>query len=191
MRYGPLFASAAVLVGLAACKGSDSAMNADLAKDLASAKSNDALALAPRAGVQTVVSAQELSPQGRAHLAASSRSSHAVAHHAPHRDHVARAPAPPEVASVSPAVSVPTPSPESSPRPQPVDVSYPSTDRGVGRGDGDGGNSGMGGLGGIIGAIGGVVLRGGTVDGDHCDPRSHRGGGILINRRGPILRGTF
>jgi hypothetical protein len=79
-----------------------------------------------------------------------------------------------------------------SPRPQPVDVPSPSSDPGAARGDGGGrGSSGTGGWGGIIGAIGGAILRGGVVDGDHCDPRGHRGGGILINQRGPILRGRF
>jgi hypothetical protein len=203
MRYGPLFASVAVLLGLAACKGNDSTMNADLAKDLASAKSNDALALAPRVGVQTVVSAQELSPQGRSRLMASSRSSHTVAHrtphHTPHSERIGTSRAASEVAA-APSVPISTASAAPDPtvnvsapsaRPQPVEVSYPSTGRGEGRTDGGGATDGMGGLGAIIGAIGGVVLRGGTVDGDHCDPRSHRGGGILINRRGPILRGTF
>lgn len=204
MRYGPLFASAAVLVGLAACKGNDSAMNADLAKDLAAAKTSDALALAPHAGLQTVVSPEELSPQGRARMASSSKSTRAVQHHAAHRERVATAPSPVQAPVAGPAVAAATTvsaAPEAPtvtappPRPQPVDVSYPSSDPGSasGRSDGDGsgGNSGIGVLGGIIGAIGGAILRGGVVDGDHCDPRSHRGGGILINRRGPILRGNF
>ena len=57
MRYGSLIVSAAVLLGLAACKGNESGMNDDLAKDLNAAKSADPLALAPHAGVQTIVSA--------------------------------------------------------------------------------------------------------------------------------------
>jgi hypothetical protein len=46
-----------------------------------------------------------------------------------------------------------------------------------------------------IGDIIGVVLRGGVVDGDDCDPRSEgrgtRRGGILINNRIPVIGGTF
>jgi len=197
MRNGPLVASIAVLLGLAACKGSDAAMNDDLAKDLAAARTSDALALAPHAGVQTVVSAQELSPKGRAAMAPSSKTSQPVARRTPHRAQVASkssevaavsAPVPEPVAVTpsQPAAAEPTPTVVVATRPQPVDVSYPG-DTPVPTRDGGGV------MGGIIGAIGGVVLRGGAVDGDHCDPRGRRGGGggILINRRGPILRGTF
>ena len=199
MRYGSLVASTAVLLGLAACKGNNAGMSDDLAKDLATAKTSDALALAPHSGLQTVVSTEELSPQGRARVAASSKASRTVAHRTPHRDRVASAP----TVAVTPTSAADAPAPVTitpvqtasagaatpSPRPQPVDVSYPASDPGSARGDG----GGSGGLGGIIGAIGGVILRGGVANGDHCDPRSHRngGGGILINRRGPILRGTF
>ena len=202
MRYGSLVASAAVLLGLAACKGSDTGMNDDLAKDLAAAKSPDALALAPRAGVQTVVSIGELSPQGRARLAPSTKSSQVTRHHTSHRDRVtapstmvaavatpAPAPVPAESPSSTAATSVDGAQGPSSPRPRPVDVSYPANAPGPMRGDRDG----AGGIGGILGTIGGAILRGGAIDGDHCDPRAHRngGGGILINQRGPILRGTF
>ncbi|MEO6866311.1 MAG: hypothetical protein ABI229_12725 [Gemmatimonadaceae bacterium] len=202
MRYGSLVASAAVLLGVAACKGKDAGMSDDLAKDLATAKTSDALALAPHAGVQTVVSTEELSPQGRARLASSSRATRLVAHHTLHRDRIPVAsaasttPAPVKGADAAAVTMTPvdpaTTTAASSPRPVPVDVSYPSSDPGATRGDGNGsGSGGIGGIGGIIGAIGGAVLRGGVVDGDHCDERGHRGGGILINRRGPILRGTF
>ena len=216
MRYGPLVASAAVVLGLAACKGNDAGMNDELAKELTAAKTSDALALAPHAGVQTVVSAEELTPQGRARTESSSKSSRLAPHRTSHRARVAvaasaasvaTAPVPtasaPMAASASTAsVAAITPAPAPveqapvAPSPHPVDVSYPASDPGTMRGgDGGGGDDGGGGGGirGIIGAIGGVILRGGVVDGDHCDPRSHRngGGGILINRRGPILRGTF
>ena len=206
MRYGSLVASAAVVLGLAACKGSETGMNDDLAKDLAAATSSDALALAPRAGVQTLVSVEELSPHGRTRLAPSTESSRATRHHASHRDRVeapstmvaaaatpapvaAPAPVPAESASSTASTSVDGTQGPSSPRPQPVDVSYPANDPGPMRGD----RGGAGGIGGILGTIGGAILRGGAIDGDHCDPRAHRngGGGILINQRGPILRGTF
>lgn len=201
MRYGSLFASAAVLLSVAACKGKDARMSDDLAKDLATAKTNDVLALAPHAGVQTVVSPEELSPQGRAKLRSSSKSTRMVSSRVTHRD-VTPSPAaalPPlpvaattsEPATTSSDVASATPAPVDqpavpTPRPQPVDVSYPS-------GESSGSTHSGGGLAGIIGAIGGAILRGGVVDGDHCDPRGRhgRGGTILINQRGPILRGNY
>lgn len=201
MRYASLFASAAVLLTVAACKGKDASMSDDLAKDLAAAKTNDALAMAPHAGVQTVVSSEELSPQGRAQLRASGRSTRLASSRTTHRD-VTPAPEaelPPlpaaatstsesdasssQVASATPA---PVDQPDvTTPRPQPVDVSYPSSEGSA--------HGGGGGIGSILGAIGGAILRGGVVDGDHCDPRGRhgRGGTILINTRGPILRGTY
>jgi hypothetical protein len=199
MRYGSLFAAAAVLLSVAACKGKDARMSDDLAKDLAAAKTNDALALAPHSGVQTVVSSEELSPQARAKLRSSSRATRLVSSRVTHRDVTPSTAAdlPPLPAATSTAEAVETTAEVASatpaavdqpavatPRPQPVDVSYPS-------GEPESTHSG-GGLGGIIGAIGGAILRGGVVDGDHCDPRGRRGGGtILINHRGPILRGTY
>ncbi len=201
MRYGSLFASAAVLLSVAACKGKDAGMNDDLAKDLAAAKTNDALALAPHTGVQTVVSPEELSPQGRAQLRSSDRATRLVSSRTTHRD-VAPSPAaelsplpaasnstasePATTSDVASAAPAPVDQPAvSTPRPQPVGVSFPSGESGSA--------SGGGGLGGILGAIGGAILRGGVVDGDHCDPRGRRGGGgtILINHRGPILRGNY
>jgi len=54
----------------------------------------------------------------------------------------------------------------------------------------NGGGSG-GGIGGVLGGIfgGGVVIRGGPVGDDHCDPRTTRrghpiGGGSIYNRPG-------
>jgi hypothetical protein len=196
MRYTSLIGSTVVLLGLAACRGNDSGMSADLAKDLSAAKTSDALALAPHAGAQQIVSAEEQAPHARTHRALSSKASRPVARHAPHREPApARsavvaevsapdpAPAPTEVATAAPAPVEPAPAP--SPRPEPVGVSYPGRDQGSARGTGAGGTIGT-----IIGVIGGVVLRGGVADGDHCDPRG-RHGGILINQRGPIFRGHF
>jgi hypothetical protein len=199
MRYGSLFASAAVLLSVAACKGKDAGLNDDLAKDLAAAKTNDALTLAPHSGVQTVVSSQELSPQARARLRSSARSTRLVSSRTPHRDvtpattaeldplptatTTSSEPTPAtEVASAAPA---PVDQPDvATPRPQPVAVSYPSGESGS--------THSGGGFGAIIGAIGGAILRGGVVDGDHCDPRGRHGGGtILINHRGPVLRGNY
>ena len=211
MRYRSLVASAAVLLGVAACRGNDAGMNADLAKDLAAAKTSDALALAPHAGEQTVVSAQELSPRARMHMQSSERSYRSVARRAPHTDRVkpevsnvsAEAPVPEatEVATAPAPVTTPSDAsttvadvPAPSPRPQPVDVPDQGNAQGGSRGGGNGGGSSIGSsIGSIIGAIGGAILRGGVVDGDNCDPRGHRngGGGIMVNRRGPIFRGHF
>ncbi len=194
MRYRSLVGAAAILIGVAACKGNDAGMNADLAKDLDAAKTSDALALAPHAGDQTVVSAVELSPQARMRVRSSARSLRTVAHRTPHKDRAtpavsvvsASVPAPVEVAASTAPAPVSAPSDPAataappSPRPQPVDVQYPARDNGPS-------------IGGIIGTIGGAILRGGVVDGDRCDPRGRRsgGGGILINRRGPIFRGNY
>lgn len=207
MRKGSLVTAAIVVLAVSACKGKDTAATSDdLAKDIALASSSDGLALAPKAGSQQmVVSAEELSPQARPKMAPSSKSSRPVAHRTPHRDHVPQrssevaavaAPSPSSAAAPAPEVAVtPAPTPADAPvveapRPHPVAVSYPSN----GSGDGgiNGGGSG-GGIGAIIGAIGGAVLRGGVVDGDHCDPRSERrnGGHIAINSRMPVIRGTF
>ena len=195
MRYGSLVVSAAVLLGLAACTGNESGMNDDLAKDLNAAKSADPLALAPHAGVQTIVSAEELSPQGRAQLRASRQSTHLVARrHAPEQAPVEAeeattvattvdAPLPPptstEVVAATPAVVVQTPAVINA---QPKPAGPETTER-------DNGGNGGGGIGGILGAIGTAILRGGVVDGDHCDPRGRHG--IMINQRGPILRGSY
>jgi hypothetical protein len=196
MRYGSLVVSAAVLLGLAACKGNESGMNSQLAKDLNAAKAADPLALAPHAGLQTVVSAEELSPQGRAALRASSRSTRLVArHHAALAAPVQTADAPttlapiPETQASTEVVAATTattviaqqPTVMTPPADGPDDVPEPVVH---GRGGGGGG-----GLGGILGAIGSAILRGGVVDGDHCDPRGHRG--IMINEGGPVLRGTY
>jgi hypothetical protein len=202
MRYRSLFASTAVLLSVAACKGKDARMSDDLAKDLSAAKTSDALALAPHAGVQTVVSAQELAPEGRAKLASSSKSSRVTPRHVPHRQPVTPAAAIEKAPVAAPVVATDVASDAQatteqapvavSPRPQPVNVSYPSSNPGSDGGESGGGGSGSA-IGAVIGAIGGAILRGGTVDGDHCDPRGHHGsmGGILIHRRGPIFRGNF
>lgn len=211
MRSRSLATAAVALLAVAACKGKDQqATNDDLNKDLAAAASSDGLTMAPSHGAQTVVSAEELSPQARTHRAPSARASRPSPHRTPHKDRVtpqratevadvaAPAPAPTEVAATEPTPSAPSDegATTASPRPHPVDV--PSGNSGgQGAGDGTNGRHGGGiGIGDIIGAIGGVIIRGGVVDGDHCDPRTdgrrggRRGGGgfpITINTRGPVM----
>ena len=76
------------------------------------------------------------------------------------------------------------PAPVYTPRPVPIPVGYPGRDGNGGGGYGGTGRGGMGG--GIGGVLVGVVIRGGAVDGDHCDPRPRGGrGGIAVNDRMP------
>ena len=189
MRRWSVATAALAVFALAACTGKEqqTAANDDLSKDLAAAASSDGLAMAPTLhNVQTVVSAEELSPEARVHRAPSARASRPSPHRTPHRDRVtprpstetasATAPAPEtttEVAATAPEPSAPSDNGAAAPseRPHPVDV--PATGGSDGSGSGRGGSRGGGiGIGDIIGAIGGVIIRGGVVDGDHCDPRS-------------------
>lgn len=92
---------------------------------------------------------------------------------------VAQAPSPePAPTTEASAPAVPRPSPT------PVD---PNAGQGAPGRDGGGssaGNGGGGGIGAVLGGIFGAVIRGGVVDGDHCDPRSegrHRGHGGYPN----------
>lgn len=216
MRRGMLWAGAALAVLAAgACRESASgreAMSADLARDMAAAgaSSNDQLALAPVGGRQTVVSAVERVPEGAPAVRRSTRVTRPVAaRHAVHRERVTPRVVEPvsEVAATTPAPEPAAPAPEVAstpnpdagvavPRPHPVDVSYPSDGQGNGTATGRG--SGIG-IGDVIGVIGAVVIRGGVVDGDHCDPRAADprarrripSGGISINNRIPVIHGTF
>lgn len=104
---------------------------------------------------------------------------------------VAQAEEQPEVQAVAEAPSPTTaPVPEVSnapavPRPSPVPVDASAGDGA--RGQGSGGSSAGDGGGSVLGGIFGVIIRGGVVDGDHCDPRTdgrNRGGG----RRGTFPR---
>lgn len=207
MRKGSLavaaLSTALAVLTVSACKGKEPAMNDDLARDVALAADTNVLSLAPSRGSQMVVSAEERSPEAQVHKAPSARSTRAAPHRTPHRDRVAAHHAT-EVASIAAPVPAGEPSPVTeptptdnapvadSPRPHPVAVgsSYP----GSGNGSVNTGRGGGISIGDVIGVIGAVVIRGGTVDGDHCDPRGgqRRGGGPLINDRGgPVLRGNW
>jgi hypothetical protein len=68
--------------------------------------------------------------------------------------------------------SAPDPSAPAVPRPSPVPTD-PNGGEGAHGQNGSGGNPGSGGgVGAVIGGIFGAILRGGVVDGDHCDPRT-------------------
>ncbi len=194
MRKGSLATAVLAVLAVSACKGKDRAMDDDLAKDMTLASSSsDGLSLAPSRGSQTVVSAEERSPEARPRVASSARSTRAVPHRTPHRDRVA-AHHTTQMASVAAPVSEAAPAPAPAAEPTPVadapvadaPVSEPPRPRPAIVRTYPGSSS----IGDIIGVIGAVVIRGGTVDGDHCDPR---GGHRSVNERIPpsIMRGRF
>ena len=190
MRKIVSLAGVAGALALAACSGKSSTSD-DFKKDLERASTASEITLPTAQPAQQVVSSIErTTPPAPRRVANSQR----VAKHKPAPT---RTPAPVEAqnADVSDEVETapvePAPAPVQeatlpSPRPQPV------AQTGNGGGDGSMGR-GRGDIGTGIGTIIGVVLRGGVVDGDDCDPRSEgRGrGGISINNRIPVGTGTF
>lgn len=179
-------------LAVAACSGKTGS-NDEFQKDLARASAASEITLpAAQPATQVVSSIERTTPPAPRRVAQSQR----VAKHKPAPT---RTPAPVEVqhADVSEDVEVaptnPAPAPVQeatlpSPRPQPVASTGGSVGDGdIGRGRGDIGTG--------IGTVIGVVLRGGVVDGDDCDPRSEgrnrgRGATIAVNNRIPII-GTF
>lgn len=189
MRTFVRVAGAAGALALAACSGKDK-INDDFRKDLARASTASEITLpSSQTATQVVSSIERTAPPAPRRVAQSQR----VAKHKPAPT---REPAPVEVEQADVSTDVesapvePSPAPVAeaplpSPRPRPV------ASAGGGAGEGQVG-SGRGDIGSGIGTIIGVVLRGGVVDGDDCDPRSdgrHRGG-ISINNRIPVI-GTF
>jgi hypothetical protein len=176
-------------LALAACSGKDKVSD-DLMKDLERASVASEITLPQsQTATQVVSSIERTTPPAPRRVAQSQR----VAKHKPAPT---REPAPVEVEQADVSTEVesapvePTPAPVAeaplpSPRPRPVATT------GGGAGDGNGG-VGRGDVGIGIGTVIGVVLRGGIVDGDDCDPRSdgRRRGGISINNRIPVI-GTF
>lgn len=208
MRKGSLAAAVLAVFAVSGCKAKDQGMSEELARDVALAADSGSLSLAPSRGSQMVVSAEEQIPEARPRKAPSARSSRVRPHRTRHRDRVA-AHHTTEVASIAAPVAEATPAPQpvaeqtpventpsqdvpvaESPRPHPMTGgSYPGPGSGsVGSGRGIS-------IGDVIGVIGAVVIRGGVVDGDHCDPRGGRrrgGSGILVNDRGgAVMRGRF
>ncbi|MEO5902819.1 MAG: hypothetical protein ABIQ55_02285 [Gemmatimonadaceae bacterium] len=181
---------AGVLV-VAACNSKNAVMSDELKKDLEVASASNAINLAASQqapGSQVVSAIERTTPPAPRRIANSQR---VVKHRAAPKG----IPAPVEVQTadvsteveaqpveVAPAPVDPATLP--SPRPQPV----ASTGGG---GDMPQGRSG-GGIGSVLGGIFSVVIRGGGVDGDQCDPRTDgRGRGpISINNRIPVI-GTF
>ena len=179
-------------LAVAACSG-NSGSNDEFKKDLERASTASEITLpGAQPATQIVSSIERTTPPAPRRIAQSERV-------AKHRPAPTNTPAPVEAqgADVSEEVEVapttPAPAPVEavtlpSPRPQPVSSSggdYGDGDVGRGRGD----------VGSGIGTAIGVVLRGGIVYGDDCDPRSEgrnrgRGATISVNNRIPIV-GTF
>jgi outer membrane biosynthesis protein TonB len=188
-------AATVVAVGATACRQDTTRASDDLAKDLQLASSPNGLALASAStSQQTTVSAIE-------------RGERAVSAPAPSRRVATPRKAPPPTPDVAPVSSTsddaepavvetpapepqvaqaptPDPMPSPAPRPHPVDVTVGNTGDGNGtiRRTGDGTDIATG-----IGTVIGVIIRGGVVDGDHCDPRPRRRG--TGRRGGPIISG--
>ena len=177
-----------------ACQRDTAVPSDDLASDLKSAASSDGgLTLAP-SSAQGVTAISPLE-RGRVTAAAPARSQRATVYHKSVTSrHVA--PVTPVEETAMPAAveapvaapqtaSAPTPSP--SPTPRPHDISGP----GSAQGDGAGPQTGDG-AGSTIGTILGVIIRGGVVGDDHCDPRTdsrgRRGGGIISGMPGGVIR---
>ena len=185
-----LVGMAGVLV-VAACSSRDAVMSDELKKDLDAASASNAIDLAnahQAPGAQVVSAIERTTPPAPRKIALSQR---VVKHRAAPQG----VPAPVEVqkadvstevepqpVEVAPAPVEPATLP--SPRPQPV-----ATTTGGGGRDGRAGGSGIGS---ILGGIFTIVIRGGGVDGDECDPRTdgRHGGNTSINNRMPVI-GTF
>ena len=197
MRKSYLLIASAGVAFLSACSGgSNTAVNADLMKDLELASSDDGITLgnaAVTSSQQFVSSIESTTPPARKVAKSAPVKRHRAAPKSPPRAAPTKAPAdvsepaPTQVASM-PSESIQMDVPVS-PRPQPVAVSYPSGESSVGS-SGSGGGSATGA---VIGTIFGAVIRGGAVGDDHCDPRrtNRRGRGttISINQRFPTGSG--
>ena len=197
MRTFVRLAGVAGTLAFAACSGKESAVSADLQKDLERASTASEITLPQSQPAAQVVSAIErTTPPAPRRVAQSQRVPK-------HRAAPKATPAPvevetPEVSSaVEPEPVDIAPAPASEPAQIPSQRPQPVASRGGSSGDGRmGGGRGDRGVGiGIgIGSVIGVVLRGGVVDGDECDPRTDgRRGGVntAINNRLPMGVGTF
>ncbi len=188
-----LFLTAAVLVA-AACSPKSDPMSDELKKDLDVAASSDGLSLATNGRSQQVVSAIEQAAPAPKKITASQRAvRRRRAEVGTPASVVAEAAVPTsdtELQSMGDAPVATNDEAPVAPRPTPVATTMPG-----GNGEGRGG-SGVGiGVGVGIGTIFGVVLRGGGVGEDHCEPPGQRSGArrptIAVNGRIPVIRGTF
>ncbi|HEY4955137.1 MAG TPA: hypothetical protein VII02_09655 [Gemmatimonadaceae bacterium] len=187
-----------VLIGTAgliaaACSGKDKAMSDDLKKDLDVASSSDGIALATPAakGSQVVSAIERTNPPAPRQVAQSQRVvKHQRAPVGPPAPVEAQKATVSEEVAPQPVAVAPAPTeqaPAASPRPRPIDMPSGS---GMPEGNGGGMSAGR-----VLGGIISVVLRGGGVDGDNCDPRTEgRHGGRYpgsINDRLPPFGGRY
>jgi hypothetical protein len=184
-------------VVLAACgkngASPNRALSDDLKRDLQLASSNDLSLASQQAGKnfalteigQTSAPAPSVAPR-KAPGPKAVRSKAPTVKAAPTPEVTTEASEPQTEVATQTAAPTPTPTPEPEapavPRPSPTPVD-PNAGVGTQGRNGGGSSAGTGdGVGAIIGTIFGAVIRGGVVDGDHCDPRSdgrhgRRGGG--------------
>ena len=168
MRKVPVVAALLTVLSVAACQRKQVATDDALKKDLDLAGSSEGLSLAPSGPSQKIESAIERGPQMP------------VTHSrvkAPHRISSPERTAPP--LSITPVTAVTQTAPAPVPavqRPRPVDVSYPAaasspSPAAVPVSDSPDDDSWSGGGQPRRGSGAGAVIRGGAVEGDHCDPR--------------------
>jgi hypothetical protein len=174
----------AALLALAACgRSSKPTASNDLTQDLKLASTS--IDLASTRPTNIVLSPSEemppVSKPERARTLKRAAGPKAVASHHP----TVRATPTAKVAAAEPAPQVeqtaaaPAPAPMPAPEPalppatRPSPSPYPSHDPGTGRAQGEGDGIGIGA---VIGGILGAVIRGGAVDGDHCEPHGGRHG---------------
>lgn len=199
MRTTVLAVTALATMALAACEKGHPAKD-DLASDLkrASAGSDLTLASGQHSKAQTTVSAiEQVNPQvikpttaGRS-TTSYRRTTKPNPQPAPVAVRTTTDPGPAVIEAPAPANEVVAEAPAPAPRPHAIPVDMPA---GAGANPGSGAGSG-------IGTVIGVVIRGGVVGGDHCDPRQDGGGtmmppsaggiGVAINSRFPVGRGRF
>jgi hypothetical protein len=187
MRAASLVVATLAVFGLSACSDNDATIDYTLNEDLALAESGEGIALAPKGGGRGTISAVEQIPQRTQRVAPAERAKVARATTTRHQvplEPVVEEPQQSEVVAAveeevpqvavestpAPVEATPEPTPAARPHPVDVEVSNPAD---VGRGP--------------RGTV--VVIRGGVVDGDHCDPRvDRRRSGVLIsvNNRIPV-----
>jgi hypothetical protein len=189
MRTIPFALAAVAILGGVACQKNAPVTN-ELTEDLARASSSSDLTLASsQSGPErtTVSSLERAEPPRLQHTSVGGRRttyhavSHPTSHPAPVATQVATEPSSAvtdEPAPTTDAVAD-APAPVAA-RPHPVPI------------EGSGAGNDPGPASGGAGPIWGVIIRGGTADGDHCDPRDRRGGiSISINNPFPIPHGRF
>ena len=185
MRKVSITAVVLMLSSVPACQKDRGATDDALSQDLKAASSSNDLSLVPNGQAQQIVSPIERSPEARTEHS-TTRTLARTSLHTPKTPRLTLTPtAPPMLPAPAPVLTAPAvPAPVAVAAPAPA--YHPSSDGSVDDGSSDAGRA--------PGRGWGVVVRGGVVDGDHCDPR---GGGhgmappISINNPMPGIHGRF